>query len=233
MQIPPPPPPTYPPPSPTPTSRSGRQSVGTVAPPPPPPPTYPPPPPTYPPPSPPAPPILFGPEPPRAPNPEAVTLTLACDLMFLSVTLGIGILLQILVTTVWPPTVNATDKAMMEWLPFWAVMTTGLGYLLLDLWRCFKRRSQLPFQADAQAIYQLYWRRFELIIDTIAAHLLLLCLCLLLPQHPFFSKVFLSAALALLAYCLGRGMPSRQQAFVASTGVFTIAMLAIAIAVTV
>ncbi|RZM75640.1 hypothetical protein [Leptolyngbya iicbica] len=206
MQIPPPPPPTYPPP-----------------PPPPPRPTYPPPPP----------PILFGPEPPRPPNPEAVVLTLACDLMFLSVTIGIGILLQILVATVWPPTISAVERDMMEWMPFWAVVTTSLGYLMLDGWRCWRRRSQLPFQAEAKAIYLIYWQRFELVIDAIAAHLLLLCLCLLLPYHPFFSKLFMAAALALLAFVLGRGMPTRQLAFVASTGVFTVAMLVIAIAVTV
>lgn len=203
-------------------------------PPPPPPPTYPPPPPppprpTYPPPS----PILFGPEPPRPPNPEAVVLTLAGDLMFLSVTIGIGILLQILVATVWPSTLSPAEKAMLEWMPFWAIVTTSLGYLLLDGWRCWWRRDQLPFQADPKAIYTLYGQRFELVIDAIAAHLLLLCLCLLLPYHPFFSKLFLTAALALLAFFLGRGMPTRQLAFVASTGVFTLAMLAIAIAVTI
>ncbi len=202
-------------------------------PPPPPPPTYPPPPPPPRPTEPPPTPILFGPEPPRPLNPEAVVLTLACDLMFLSVTIGIGILLQILVTTVWPPTVSTVEKEMMEWMPFWAVVTTSIGYLMLDSWRCFRHRSQLPFQADAKDIYSLYWRRFELVIDAIAAHVLLLCLCLLLPSHPFFSKLFLSATLALLAFFLGRGMPTRQLAFVASTGVFTCAMLVIAIAVTI
>jgi len=177
--------------------------------------------------------MLFGPEPSRPPNPEAVVLTLACDLMFLSATIGIGILLQILVTTVWPLTLSAAEKEMMAWMPFWAVVTTSIGFLLLDGWRCFKRRAQLPFQADPQAIYTLYWQRFELVIDAIAAHVLLLCLCLLLPSHPFFSKLFLTAAVALLAFFLGRGMPTRQLTFVASTGVFTMAMLVIAIAVTV
>lgn len=238
MQVPPPPRPTYPPPTttstlpppPPPATYPPPAPASTL--PPPPPPTYPPPPPppTYPPPP---PPPVFGPPPQRALNPEAVPLTLACDLMFLSVTIGIGILLKMLVIAVWPPAISATERQMMEWMPFWAVITTAIGYLLLDLGRCFTARDRLPFHADAKTIYRIYGRRLELVIDTIAGHLVLLCLCLLMPNHPFFSKLFLSAALSLLAYFLGRGMPSRQQAFVASSGVFTFAMLVIAIAVTV
>lgn len=150
--------------------------------------------------------------------------------MFLSATLGIGILMQLLVVTIWPATVSPQEKAMLEWMPFWAIITTAIGYLLLDGLRCIVARDRLPLHGDGREIAGLYWRRLGLVLWTVAAHLVLICLCLLLPNHPFFSKLFLSATAAFFAFFLGRSMPSPQLAFIATTGVFSFAMLMIAIA---
>lgn len=163
-------------------------------------------------------------------QPWAVPLTLACDVMFLLITVGAGLLLHALVVVVWPMDASSFQRQMVEWLPFGAITTTAAWYLLVDSLRCWLSRRHLPFNYPLRDIQRFYGERAELILGTIAAHLLLLCLCLLMPQSPLFSKLFLAGVVAAIAYAVRQSMPSRQLAFAASTGVFSFAMFVVTIA---
>ena len=167
--------------------------------------------------------------PPSAPL-WAVSLTLACDGMMLLTTIGVGLLLHVLVVSIWPTDAELFQKQMLEWMPFWALTTTAAWYLLVDVLRCWLSRRHLPFNYPLKDIQRFYWERTEMILGTIAVHLLLLCLCLLMPRQPFISKLFLSAVVAVGAYAVRQSIPSRKLAFAASTGVFSCAMFIVTIA---
>ena len=64
----------------------------------------------------------------------------------------------------------------------------------------------------------------------IASHLVLLCLCLLMPSQPLVSKLFLSSIVALVALAARKSVRSRKNAFAASMTIFSTAMLMITMA---
>lgn len=182
------------------------------------------------------PPIAESPTPPlEAPttpllNPWAMPLTLACDVMFLLIAVGAGLLLHALVVVVWPTDGSRFQQQMVEWMPFWATTTTAAWYLFVDSLRCWLARRHLPFNYPLRDLRRFYGERAELILGTIAAHLLLLCLCLLMPRQPLISKLFLSGIVAVVAYAVRQSIPSRPLALTASTGVFSFAMFIVTIA---
>ncbi|MGF1460045.1 MAG: hypothetical protein ACFBSG_13595 [Leptolyngbyaceae cyanobacterium] len=163
-------------------------------------------------------------------RPWSILLTGACDLAFLLMASGVGLILHVLVIVVWPSTVDQLQRQVIEQMPFWAITTTAAGYLMIDGLRCRYARNQLPFNFSQRDIQRIYWQRLELIIGTAATHLLLLCLCLLMPGQPLFSKLFLSAIVALIAAAVGQSFPSRRAGFAASMGVFSGAMMMVTIA---
>lgn len=163
-------------------------------------------------------------------HPWAVPLTLACDVMFLLITVGVGLLLHALVVMIWPTDAGSLQKQVVEWMPFWAMTIAAAWYLLVDSLRCWLSRRHLPFNYPLRDIQRFYGERAELILGTMAAHLLLLCLCLLMPRHPLVSKLFLAGVVAVVAYAVRQSIPSRQLAFAASTGVFSFAMFIVTIA---
>lgn len=175
----------------------------------------------------------------RSPKPQssfersqsfAPLFTVICDVMILLVTIGLGLLLHVLVVVVWPATASPFDGQMLEWMPFWAITSTAAWYLVVDLLRCGYSRAHLPFNYPQRDVRRFYWERLELILSTIATCLLLLCLCILMPGQPLISKLFLAAITALTAFAVRQTIPSRRQAFAASTSVFSMAMLVVAIA---
>lgn len=160
----------------------------------------------------------------------SVLLTLTCDVTFLLIAVGIGLLLQALIVSVWPSTGNLSEKGMVEWMPFGAVVSSATGYLLRDLRQCWRSSGLLPFDYGENIFQQIYWRRLELILWEIASHLVLLCLCLLLPDEPLVSKLFLSGIVALISLAVHKSIPAQRSAFAASTGVFSMAMFVITMA---
>lgn len=160
----------------------------------------------------------------------SMLLTLACDVTFLLMSLGAGLLLQALVVGVWPPTGNMLEKEMVEWMPLGSIASSAGWYLLQDIRRCWQRHRSLPFDYTAWIFQQIYWRRLELILWAIASHLVLLCLCLLLPDKPLFSKVFLSSIVGLIALAVHKSIPAQRQAFAAASSVFSVSMFVIMVA---
>ncbi|MEM9768556.1 MAG: hypothetical protein AAF892_11855 [Cyanobacteria bacterium P01_D01_bin.71] len=161
---------------------------------------------------------------------SAPLLTIICDTMILLIAVGLGLLLHALVVIVWPATATAADGQMLKWIPFGGIISIAAWYLLIDLLRCGYSQAHLPFNYPQRHIRRFYWERLELILSTIAASLLLMCLCLLMPGQPLISKVFLAAVAALIAFAVRQTIPSRRQAFAASTSVFSLAMMMVAIA---
>lgn len=150
--------------------------------------------------------------------------------MILLVTVGLGLILHALVIMVWPSNLITADVQILKWMPFQAVTSIAAWYLFVDLLHCGYSQAHLPFNYPQRDIQRFYGERLELISGTVAANLLLMCLCLLMPSQPLVSKIFLTAIAALTAFAMRQTMPSRQQAFAASTGVFSLAMLLVAIA---
>lgn len=157
-------------------------------------------------------------------------LTIACDITFLLMTVGAGLVLHAVVIAAWPQTGNSLEREMLEWMPFWAITTTAVWFLFMDGMRCMKANSLLPFDCTEAVVRHIYWQRFEIVLWAIASHLVLLCLCLLLPDKPLFSKVFLSSIVALAALAVRKSIPAQTLAFAASVGVFSFTMLVITIA---
>jgi hypothetical protein len=157
-------------------------------------------------------------------------LTIACDITFLLMTVGAGLVLHAVVIAVWPPMGNSLEREMLEWMPFWAITTAAAWFLFVDGMRCINANSLLPFDCTEAVVRHIYWQRFEIVLWAIASHLVLLCLCLLLPDKPLFSKIFLSSIVALAALAVRKSIPAQKLAFAASVGVFSFTMLVITVA---
>ena len=132
---------------------------------------------------------------PQSPTRPALTLTIACDLTFLLMTAGAGVLMHALVVGIWPVTQSSLEKEMLEWLPSWALISTAAWFLLTDGLRHWQAPRTLPFDLAAVAAPELYWQGFEAMGWAIASHLVLSGLCLLMPGQPRFSKEFLTSIL--------------------------------------
>lgn len=167
---------------------------------------------------------------PKPPTSPTLTLTIACDLTFLLMTAGAGLLMYTLVVGVWPTTQNSLEKEMVEWMPFWALTSTAIWFLLTDGLRHWRARRPLPFDLAPEAAQELYWQRFELLVWALSSHLVLLCLCLLMPNQPLISKLFLSSIVALVTLAARKSVRSRKNAFAASMSIFSMVMLMISIA---
>ena len=167
---------------------------------------------------------------PQPPTLPALTLTIVCDLTFLLMTAGAGVLMHALVVGIWPVTQSSLEKEMLEWMPFWALLSTAAWFLLTDGLRHWRARRPLPFDLAPEAAQELYWQRFEVIVWAIASHLVLLCLCLLMPNQPLISKLFLSSIVALVTLAARKSVRSRKNAFAASMSIFSMVMLMISIA---
>ncbi|MGD1941550.1 MAG: hypothetical protein ACFB0G_09560 [Leptolyngbyaceae cyanobacterium] len=145
-------------------------------------------------------------------------------------TTGAGLLMYTLVVGVWPAAQSSLEKEMVEWMPFWALTSTAAWFLLTDGLRHWRARGPLPFDLAPEAAQTLYWQRFEMMVWAIASHLVLLCLCLLMPDQPLISKLFLSSIVALVALAARKSVRSRKNAFAASMSIFSAAMLMITMA---
>ncbi|HEY9890060.1 MAG TPA: hypothetical protein V6D02_16760 [Candidatus Obscuribacterales bacterium] len=157
-------------------------------------------------------------------------LTLACDCTCLVMAVGAGLVCRAAVAAVWPATGNGAERTLVESMSFWGTVTPAVWFLWRDAWRWGRRDRPLPFDYGEAVTRQLYGQRCELGVWAIAANFTLLCLCLLMPQQPLFSKLFLSSIVALVALAVRQSIPAQRLAFAASTGVFSLAMLLIGIA---
>ena len=157
-------------------------------------------------------------------------LTLACDMSFLLATIGAGLILNVLVAAVLPSSSGSLERAIIEWLPFWLITLIAGGFLLRDCLRCLNRTNVMPFDCTDLMVQHIYQQRLEMIVWAISAHFVLLCLCMLMPTQPFFSNLFLSSVIALVALAVRQSIPAQKLAFAASTGIFSLAMLVIGIA---
>jgi hypothetical protein len=154
-------------------------------------------------------------------------MTLVCDVMLLLVAIGSGLVFYVLTLVVWPATGNPVERELIEWMPVWTLTTTALWFLAVDGIKGLRPSRRMPFEYPERIVRQIYRQRLETLWWAIAAHLILLCLCLLLTSQPFISKLFLSLVVALVALAARKGIPDQNMAFAASTGIFSMAMLAI------
>jgi hypothetical protein len=152
------------------------------------------------------------------------------DAMILLLALGLGILLQVLTLSIWTDAVDSAAQSQLEWMPCWTLLTTALWFGIGDSYRSLRAFARLPFDYPSRVVRWIYWRRFETIFWAIASYLVLLCLCLLLPNQPFVSKLFLTVLVAGIAFAVRKSIPSPGTAFAFSTSIFSLVMFIIAIA---
>lgn len=163
---------------------------------------------------------------------RSVSLTIVCDFTFLLMTVGAGLVLNALFLAVWPSADRGFTIGLVSELPLWTTSSIAGWFLVRDGLRSQRQHALLPFDCTDVMVRHIYWHRFELILWAIAAHLVLLCLCLLMPNQPLISKLFLASVIALIALAVRKSIPAQKVAFAAATGVFSLAMLLISIAAT-
>ncbi len=180
-----------------------------------------------PPPPPPRSPLFQETPPPR--RTQEIALTLICDVMLLLLSIGSGLLFYALVLVVWPAEGNSAERSLLEWMLLSTLVSTAGWFLLTDLWRSGRSQASLPFDYPRPMVRCIYGRRLEILLWVIASHLLLLCLCLMMGDRPFISKLFFTSVVALGAVAARKSIPSDSLAFGMATSLFSFAMLLIAI----
>ncbi len=164
------------------------------------------------------------------PRQKAALLSIACDFMFLMVTVGVALVFRALVIALWPEAAVASDQKMVEWLPVVALIGSWLWYLGLDAFRSAQPFRLVPFEYTERVVQHIYLRRAEVSLWTLASSLILLTLCLFFVRTPLVSKLFLSALVGFVVLAIRKSIPLRRLSLAIATGVFFITMVAIAIA---
>jgi hypothetical protein len=150
--------------------------------------------------------------------------------MLLLNAIGIALLFYVLTLIVWPAAPSPVERELIEWMPGWTLVSTALWFIGVDGFKGWRPSHHIPFEYPDHVVRQIYRQRLETLWWAIAAHLLLLCLCLLLTNQPLISKLFLSLVVALLALVARQGIRNPNLAFAVSTSIFSVAMLAITLA---
>ncbi|NER79100.1 MAG: hypothetical protein F6K42_05875 [Leptolyngbya sp. SIO1D8] len=164
------------------------------------------------------------------PDQRAALLTLACDFMFLMVSVGAAIVLRALVMALWPEAGNTGEQGIVEWLAVLATMGGWLWFLGLDAARCVRPARLLPFEYTERVAQHIYLRRMELSLWTVATSLILLCLCMSFARTPLISKLFLSAVIGLVILAVRKSIPAGRLSFAIAASIFVVSMFALAIA---
>lgn len=164
------------------------------------------------------------------PRQRAALLSIACDFMFLMVTVGVALVFRALVIALWPESAVASDRGVVEWLPVMALVGGWLWYLGLDAFRSSQPFHLVPFEYTERVVQHIYLRRAEVSLWTLASSLILLVLCLFFVRTPLVSKLFLSALVGLVVLAVRKSIPFRRLSLAIATGVFFVTMVAIAIA---
>lgn len=162
-------------------------------------------------------------------HPFPGVLTIACDVAFLMLAVGMGLLLKALVLAVWPSITPITEGQLVGWMSLWSIATIAIWFLIEDGLRLIFRRGYVPFYYSNRVVRELYSQRLEIGFGAIAAHLLLLCLCLLMPLQALPLKLFLCSTVAIAAWAVRKSIPSRRWSFSAYIGVFSFAMFIVTI----
>lgn len=167
-------------------------------------------------------------------QPQAASLTLACDGMFFMVSVGLALVFRAVVIALWPAAGSAVDRAIVEWGGALLLLGEWLWFLSLDAFRCSQNRnSQLPFSYTGTVVRRIYRRRMEISGWTIAISAILLFLCVLFVGTPLISKLFLASVIALVVCAIRKSIPFERLSCAMAVGVFLTTVTAIAIAHTV
>lgn len=161
---------------------------------------------------------------------RAAFLTIACDFMFLMVTVGVALVFRALVTALWPESASVAERGIVEWLPVVVLIGSWLWFLGLDAARGTQSFRLLPFEYTERVVQRIYLRRIEISLWTLASSLILLCLCLFFVRTPLVSKLFFSGVVSLVVLAVRKSIPVRRLSLVIATSIFLATLLAIAIA---
>ena len=164
------------------------------------------------------------------PKQRATFLSIACDFMFLMVTVGVALVFRALVIALWPESGAASDQSVVEWLPVFALVGSWLWYLGLDAFQGTQPFYLVPFERTERVVRHIYLRRAEVSLWTLASSLILLTLCLIFVRTPLVSKLFFSCLVGAVVLAVRKSIPSRRLSLAIATGIFFVTMLAIAIA---
>ena len=160
---------------------------------------------------------------------RAALLTLACDFMFLMVSVGVAIVFRAVVIALWPQSGSSVEKGIVEWFAVLALLGGWLWFLGLDALRCIKPSRLLPFEYTERVVQHIYLRRMEISLWMIASSLTLLCLCLFFVGTPLISKLFLASLVALVVLAVRKSIPFGRLSFAIAVGIFFASTIAIAI----
>ncbi len=161
---------------------------------------------------------------------RAIAYTLACDVMFLLVATGVGLMLQVIAILAWPAAGSNFDKLIVSTLPVGCLVGCWLFFSVRDgIWGTQPGRF-VPFEYTRSVCQHVYLRRLEISLWAIAANTTLIYLCLAFVRTPFFSKFFLASVMALVLVAIRKSIPSRHWAFLASVGMFGLSLGVLAIA---
>lgn len=164
------------------------------------------------------------------PKSQAMALTLACDLMFLLVAVGTGLVFQVVTAMSWPELSNGLEKKFVTWLPIVCLTGAWLWFLCVDGVRGIQTTEFVPFEYTRRVVQHVYLRRLEISLWVIAFSTILLCLCLSLATISLFSKLFLSAVMALVVLAVRKSIPLGRLSFALASGVFLLTLGGVVIA---
>lgn len=164
------------------------------------------------------------------PKTQAMALTLACDLMFLLVAVGVGLVFQAAAAMGSPEVGSGFEKAFVAWSPTLCLTGVWLWFLLVDGIRGMHPTQFVPFDYTRRVVQHVYLRRLEISIWIVAFSTILLYLCLSLATIPLFSKLFLSAVMALVVLAVRKSIPLGRLSFAMASGVFLLTLGGIVIA---
>jgi hypothetical protein len=111
-----------------------------------------------------------------------------------------------------------------------SVLSTVIGWLSFTGWDLYKvagATQLLPFEYTERVVRHIYIQRLETLGWAVAFNVILLSLCLVLPEVALFSKIFLAAVFALVLLAVRKSIPNQAIAIYSSLGVFLVSLVMI------
>lgn len=158
----------------------------------------------------------------------AIKQSISVDLVLLLVSLVVGFLFSVIVSTIEVPSdiVEGARLLPPQWLILFACLAPALLSLFTDGISVLSNPAALPYARSQSSSQAIYFKRVHSLLLAFYFTAIVVALCWSAITMPLFSKLFVSAIFSFALFALGHSIPSKRTSFVVSGVLFLVVLIA-------